>query len=150
MSTTPQAKIDKLRELFAAGKSLNYSAQMAGVSNKTAIKYREMMGFKPLVVYGRDYTEMDALIRAKATTKEICERLGVQDWCVRARRSKIVLEDTSMEPEFILPVDRLKLALEAKADALGMPLSWITGTWLKGQAGKEWLRTYEDMPGVVV
>jgi hypothetical protein len=39
----------------------------------------------------------------------------------------------------IPPEKRREMALQAKAEALGMSLSWVKETWLLGEAGKHFL-----------
>ncbi len=47
--------------------------------------------------------------------------------------------DRTMEDRFIPLADRLENALKVKAETLNMPMDWIKSTWLKGEAGQQFL-----------
>jgi len=52
------------------------------------------------------------------------------------------------KPVFTDPTLRFDLAIKNKAKLLGMPEAWVRETWLFGQAGEEFMRSFPGMPGM--
>jgi len=97
------------------------------------------------------WDKIDPLLKAGVRSAEISRQFGCTMGTLSHRKSRLGValrwkKATKKEQQycvpFIPPADRLDRALKAKARNLGQPLEWMRSVWLRGEAGREFLREY--------
>jgi transposase len=149
MKIPPKADLEKL---IAKGMNIKETAAHYGVTPKTVANWRCKYEIeKPAPIKKRT---VDTLVAEGKSTKEIrdifpCSRsyiserrraLGVQRKCKPYQGRTVPADTDESRVAFIPPQDRLMRALRVKARLIGKPLEWMREIWLKGMAGREFLR----------